>query len=515
MPYLAVGLATGVSVLLGLLVVRRGPPLIGWLLVAHGLSFGVLLSWPRVMPDAVVTRAAIGSAGLGSRSAARQPWPSIGVVRAQLMWVLVGALAMPLGLIVVWANYFLLGRSQWLTELTLCAVSVALPVAITIAILRHRLFDIQVVLSRTLTYGSLMVGVVLLYALLLLGAQRIGGSSTPGGLVAVAVAAVTVHPAHSWTRQRAVRWVYGYRSQPQQALRMLASLAEAADGSGLDAAATDAVAEALRADRVWVDSDAVDGDDDVVRVPLDHRGENLGAPAVLVPPGRRLSAADEYLLHDLATYATVLVQHHRQEQQLRESRKRIVAAREEERRRLRQDLHDGVGPCLAAVVLKLNAAESGPDGSERSALVSEALANVVQHARATRCRIEIHVAEHVDLTVHPPEPRELHPEGTPHQDRATRPAPRVRSRRAGRRSHRRAAGGARCPARPRSRPGPRQDRRVGAGPRVTGPGPNCPTVHPKTPGHRRPGRHRADGHPPPPHDVTHRRVTSQPLHDIT
>ena len=57
--------------------------------------------------------------------------------------------------------------------------------------------------------------------------------------------------------------------------------------------------------------------------------------------------------------------------ELQESRSRIVTAREEERRRLRRDLHDGVGPSLAAIVLKLNAAQSRADEAERNALLAE------------------------------------------------------------------------------------------------------------------------------------------------
>ena len=557
MPYLAVALATAIPVLMGILVARGGQSLIGWLLVAHGLSVGVLLAGSRstgtgtaaliveqvlagswiflflwlvliayLVPNGrpLTTRwrnwlllgvlgavlFLVGSAGdregfreehgglapplpwlppevsgalgviglvlvvllfFGSALAVRARWrASTGVVRAQLMWLLVGALVVPLGLIVVWANYFLLGQSEIITDLMLSAMSIALPTAIAIAILRHRLFDIQVVLSRGLTYGALTAAVVLLYALLLLGAERLGGSSTAGGLVAVAVVAVAVHPAYSWLRQRVERWVYGYRSQPHQALRMLADRAEAADSDALDAALTDAVGEALRVDRVWVEADTANEGDRVVRVPLNHRGEHLATLAVHLPPGRKLSTEDRSLLHDLARYAAVLVRHQRQEQQLRESRTAIVAAREEERRRLRQDLHDGVGPCLAAVVLTLNAAESSPDSSERPALIteardevrsaiaevrravddlrppaidevgllaairqraatmsvafpvevsgpdplpalpaavevaafriaSEALANVAQHARATLCRVEVHLSEQFQLTI--------------------------------------------------------------------------------------------------------------------
>ena len=462
MFYAAVGLAAAIPVVLGLIVVGRSArPRIGWLLVAHGVSVGLLLfgasqtpsrGTATLVPDQLSQgiwiflflwlvliaylipdgrppsrrwrlwiRIGLGGAVLflvgaaGDASSFRQEhdgqapplrWlpeslsdligliglvlvvllffgsafavrgrlkEATGETRLQLLWLVWGALAVPLGLLAVWANHFVLGDRDWLTDALLIAVSVSLPTTVAIAILQHRLFDIRVVLSRTLTYGALVSGVLALYALLLLAAERLGGNGTAGGLLAVVVVAVGVHPAYSWLQQRIERWVYGYRSQPHQALRLLADRADAAEPEALVASITQAVAEALRVDSVWVDVGAADGDDDrVVRTPLVHRGERLGDLAVEVPAGRPLSPADMSLLRDLARNAAVLVRSERQSDQLRESRSRIVAGREEERRRLRRDLHDGVGPSLAAIVLKLNAAQSRADGGERNALLAEA-----------------------------------------------------------------------------------------------------------------------------------------------
>ncbi len=456
----AVALATAIPVVLGLVVVRRSHQRrIGWLLVAQGLSIGVLLKSSRapgtgpvalvidqlgqgswiflflwtaliayLLPDGrPISRSwrlwiCTGLAGsllflvgaAGDDTAFRQehgrepplPWlperlsgviglvglvlvvllffgsavavrsrlrSSVGEARLPLLWLVWGALAVPLGLLVMWVNFFVLGGSEWVAVATVAAVSIALPTTMAIAILRHQLFDIRLVLSRTVTYGALLVGVVASYALIVLAAGRVvGGNGTAGGLVAVAVVAVSVQPAHSWLRRRIERWVYGYRSQPHQALRLLADRADAADPDALVGAVTQAVAEALRVQRAWIETDSVTGDERVVRTPLTNHGEVLGDLAVEVPPGRRLSSADVALLRDLARYAAVLVRSERQRDQLRESRSQIVAGREEERRRIRRDLHDGVGPSLAAIVLKLNAAESRTEPSERSALVAEA-----------------------------------------------------------------------------------------------------------------------------------------------
>jgi len=458
MFYAAVAVATAIPVVLGLLVVRRSDQRrIGWLLVAQGLTIGLLLGSSRtadagslvidqlaqgswiflflwlvliayLVPDgqalsrrwrlwirvglAGVVLFLIGAAGddsafreehggqepplfwvpeqladlfgflglllvvllfFGSVAAVRSRLRhSVGEARLPLLWLVWGALAVPLGLVVMWVNYFVLGGREWLTIATLTAVSVALPTAIAVAILRHRLFDIRLVLSRTVTYGALLVGVVAAYALIVLAAERLGGDGSAGGLLTVAVVAVGVQPAHSWLRRRIERWVYGYRSQPQEALRLLADRADAAEPDALVAAVTEAVAEALRVERAWVDTGGAAGDERVARTPLVIRGEVLGSLAVEVPADRRLSSADIALLRDLARYAAVLVRSEQQRDQLRESRSQIVAGREEERRRIRRDLHDGVGPSLAAIVLKLNAAESRTELTERSALVAEA-----------------------------------------------------------------------------------------------------------------------------------------------
>jgi signal transduction histidine kinase len=113
------------------------------------------------------------------------------------------------------------------------------------------------------------------------------------------------------------------------------------------------------------------GDPAALRAPMVHRGEHVGQLAIDVPPGREFSPADLELVQDLARYAAILVRAERLNDDLRESRSRIVAGREEERRRLRREMHDGLGPSLAAIVLKLNASQSRTDAVERNALLAE------------------------------------------------------------------------------------------------------------------------------------------------
>jgi two-component system NarL family sensor kinase len=297
--------------------------------------------------------------------------------RLQLLWFSWAAVSIPATIGCCWIDFALTGGAGTITILAICLLGSVIPLVIGVAILRTRLFDIELVLSRTLTYGVLTVGVVGTYALVLLLTQRWVGNDSVGGLIAVGVVAVALLPAHGWLRRRVERWVYGDRSDPGLALRRLAARVEGAtDPAGVIDSVSGSVVDALRVERAWIERDAVpDGTDDdrVVRVPLVHRGERLGDLAVEVPRGRNLSAADVALLHDLARHAAVVVQAATLAADLQASRARLVTAREEERRRLRRDLHDGLGPSLAAIVLKLNATQNRKDESARAELLSQTL----------------------------------------------------------------------------------------------------------------------------------------------
>lgn len=291
--------------------------------------------------------------------------------RLQLLWVAWGALSIPIALLVEWANHFLLGEQEWISSAGLVLACVALPVTIAVAGLRHRMFDIELVLSRSVTYLALTAAVTGVYGLTLLGAQRLFGGTASAGLVAVAIVAVASHPAHVLLRRRVERWVYGYRSDPAIAMRRLADAVEASDPLRVVESITSSVADALKVEHVRIHTRHADGAANEVRVPLMQQGEWIADLAVDVPRGRRLSSADLALLNDLARICAVTLHASRLAADLQASRAGIVTAREEERRRLRADLHDGLGPTLAALILKLNAASTRRDEDARNALLGE------------------------------------------------------------------------------------------------------------------------------------------------
>lgn len=299
--------------------------------------------------------------------------------RLRLLWLVWGATSLPIALMLAWVGHFAF-RSTVLVDTAILLAGLTLPVTIAIAILRHQLFDIEVVLSRTLVYGLLVVAVVATYALLLLAAERLGGDGTVGGLIAVGLVAVAVHPAYAWLRRRIEQWVYGYRHDPAAAMRRLGTAVEATDPLGIIDALTGSVADALKVHRVWVDLDPTDPPEpprstSVVRVALVHRGLTLGDLVVEVPAGRRLTTTDRSLLEDLSRQAAVTVRAVQLASELQSARARTVIAREEERKRLRRDLHDDLGPLLAAVALKVQAAGHRSD-QERESILAEALVDV-------------------------------------------------------------------------------------------------------------------------------------------
>ena len=154
---------------------------------------------------------------------------STGDNRLRLLWFLFGALSVPVALLLNWASYFLLEDPTPVAPFVGALVMCALPVAIGIAIVRTRLFDIELVLSRTLTYGVLTALVFGAYAGLLALTGSIFGNSTVGGVGAVAAVAVAAAPTQRWLRDRIERWVYGYRSEPHRAIRMMSERVDAAN----------------------------------------------------------------------------------------------------------------------------------------------------------------------------------------------------------------------------------------------------------------------------------------------
>lgn len=246
-----------------------------------------------------------------------------------------------------------------------------LPAAAALAVVRYRLYEIELIVRRSLVFVGLTVVVVGGYALVVQGVagllQRQAG--LPESLLATGAVALAFQPARAVLQRLVTRWLYGERDDPAVALaRAGEQLTGAADPDVAVHASTGYLARALRvpwlalrtSTGTLIESGARPGwvDDSVVEhAALLHLGAVHGELIVARrSPREPLSAADRALLHQLAVPLAAVVANGQLVEELRHSRERIVTAREEERRRLRRDLHDGLGALLAAVAAQADVA---------------------------------------------------------------------------------------------------------------------------------------------------------------
>ena len=328
------------------------------------------------------------------------------VEREQLKWLIYAA-----GLIVV-AFLASIGASSQLQNAVTSGAIAAVPVAIGVAIFRYHLYDIDLVINKTLVYGSLAAFITGVYVAMVVG---IGSLLQPGArpslglsILATAVVAVAFQPVRERVQRLANRLVYGKRATPYEALSAFSGQVAGADATGdLLPRVARVLAEATGAVRtqVWLRAGdrfrleaayPADGQREpgqpreTVALPpeglpafasatmafgVSHRGERLGALTLTKRPGEALTPTEGRLAAQLAAQAGLVLRNagltgQLQERmaELRASRKRIVEAADGERRRLERNLHDGAQQQLVALSVMARLAETAVDDDKNSAM---------------------------------------------------------------------------------------------------------------------------------------------------
>jgi signal transduction histidine kinase len=247
-----------------------------------------------------------------------------------------------------------------------------IPLSILFSILRYRLWEIDLLLNRTLVYGLLTVAIVAGY-ILLVGILSIlfQGSDFWLAVIATGMIALLFQPLRQALQRGVNRLLYGERDDPATVLARLGQRLEgvmAADAvlptlveTVAQALKLPYAAVALRQDGASAELLVAHGKPpaQVESFPLLYQGEPLGRlDAAPRAAGEQLTAGDRRLLADIAHQAGPAVHALLLTADLQRSRTRLVTAREEERRRLRRDLHDGLGPQLATLAMQIDAARN-------------------------------------------------------------------------------------------------------------------------------------------------------------
>jgi signal transduction histidine kinase len=254
-------------------------------------------------------------------------------------------------------------------QLSIISIGIAVMMIITaigIAIVRHHLYDIDLLINRTLVYGALTVLIAGIYILVvgLLGSlfQARGEFST--SLVATGVVAIGFQPLRERLQRVINRLMYGERDDPFAVLSRLGERLEGAFApDALLVMLVDTIAQSLKLPYVAialgsqaetriaasVGEPIIDPEQFSLIFQREIFGQLLVGPRAA---GEKFNLPERHLLANIARQAGTAVHAMQLAVDLQRSRVQLVTAREEERRRLRRDLHDGLGPTLAALHLQ-------------------------------------------------------------------------------------------------------------------------------------------------------------------
>jgi signal transduction histidine kinase len=312
---------------------------------------------------------------------------SEGEERLQLKWVVAAGVFFALTVLTVMVVSGNAKADGWV-EVLLSFGLMSIPIAMGIAILKYRLYDIDVVISRSLTYGVLAVFIGVVYVWIVVGIGEIlgqGDSANVGlSILATALVAFAFQPVRRRVERWANRLVYGERATPYEVLARFSQRAAEMSDEDLLGRIPRLIVDGTRASgaalwvksgtsfhtaAVWPKSDTTrridiadifeDPDADYSLSVL-HDGELLGGISLVNERGETITPAEEELLANLADGMGLALRNtqltaelRRQVKDLKRSRDRVVSAADEARRSLEHDLDSGPQQQLVAVKVKL------------------------------------------------------------------------------------------------------------------------------------------------------------------
>jgi signal transduction histidine kinase len=306
-----------------------------------------------------------------------------GEQRQQLRWLAAAAGAVAVALVVLLARQVIqpAGVPAWLGDAPLYLAYASVPVAAGVAILRYRLYDIDIILNRAVVGAVLVAFVTVGYVAVVVALGAVVGSRVSdsfwASVAATAFVALAFQPLRRAVHRLGDRAVYGRRAAPYEALahfsRQLAhsvSVDEVLPRVAANCGSSVGAAHAYAC--LFVPGAA----DVLVTWPADTRGpapehtvdvwqdqQRLGWIAVTMPAGHRFGSGERSLLADLAAQAGLSFSNARLTAELRAriedesrsavelaaSRRRLLAAQESQRRRVTGVIEDEVLPHLAAL----------------------------------------------------------------------------------------------------------------------------------------------------------------------
>jgi signal transduction histidine kinase len=307
--------------------------------------------------------------------------------RRQLACLIPGAIALLLGLAL--SSYAVPGA--W------ALIACGIPLGMAVAILRYRLYDVDLIVNRTIVWLLLTALVLLAVAAIvkILSDVVFSVAEDTAALMATGLVVVTIEPLHRRVQHSVDHLIYGDRDDPYLVIARLGGvLRRTVDPTAVMPLVTETIATSLQVPYVGVELQERAGPVLVTEhgrpvevtesFDMVSHGERLGRLIVgRRSTGARFSRYERRLLQDIAVQAGLAAEATQLNRDLQASRERLVAGREEERRRLRRDLHDGLGPAFAGMTMQARAAleEASPPGGRLERILTD-LADDLESCRA-------------------------------------------------------------------------------------------------------------------------------------